>query len=1671
MLEGQLEKKTGSGSLTGFWWSLDANEVSGTWSATRMDPSSLERLIEPKMGGEEPYVTKITQGCRLTADGLNNKGKPMCPQKHPLVSVKGLDDDEEEGSPECSRCSREFHGTHWHCSRCDIYVCTRCEKGCANAEMFGDERQPMEVAVLDHFKILKGKVYFEMTVQKVGEGGLVGLVWSKPDDNYIPGEDLGTWASSSTGIRRHSGADAGKGPAWKDNAVIGFAVDREAGTVLMATLDLPIFQPVLQLTPEQMPQEGSEQNLLLVFSPGEKGALVVNAGQMPFQLKAPTEQGFRPLAEIVDLRTQWRVTLPDNVETWPVYLQPSRQADGTTSLGPKDSFEELEKLVDAAGVHWVRHSRGWSPVSLEALGRACDGLAALPSIIDALEKRGDPNGFRFFRFLVTKARGGDTVNGVSIGQLLLRKDGLELDLSSATAQNPEGACSDGEGPEKAIDGRTSTKWCTSLLTPLVVALAKPALIDSFSFRTAHDGEQLDPVEWRLEASTDSHNWKVLHSQEKASYHTPRRRSAQTSWFDVSGGKGSSDGARKKLIGWTSGARVKAGTWHAVTLAVDLPRSSLTVWLDGEVALEIIDASNPMLRCEGPLSLDPEEGLCLFGRKPLLKKEWGWMLGAQLRRLQLQTQSPHIFNVWAQQMPMGVWICRAPGTCKTQSLFTRNAASADKCWRCKSARLKSGYRPPGDIDPRHPGITVFTVDSFEELLERKKCVFLVLTADWCGACQNMKSGWYALANLLRKSEQVTVGIMNIDENQADRKYFPENHIPVIKLLTKPIISESENTESKPSDRATCIAFEGRNSLPDWLQFLHAHTGLVLEDVLSSNYESYSKEFGVEQMLTTMANAARQMLRDSQGAGRGVVSGKLSARDGSAQSWRRLCDFLYQYCLDPLATDDKKASTSATSEDENELWITLLLRRLREASEAALKAGQPREPLAFLRREVFLQGARPEAFDAVLLGFGDEGQDAELEAGEDFASVPRPTNAKKWSQRWSAVAQQKASARAEPMALPMLQRSWSKVKAALDTQSSARLQLLRDLLLRGLDLDFRLLGDEQPSVLWLAAANDDVEVLRFCLASGADPHREAGGVLPVEAAASSGATQSLSLLLRSGVVVGRAVHFAAAASQLGALRALVSFKADSRLQVNGLSALAIAAALGHDEAAKLLLTQTWGQELPVSPAACQALGLLEGSGALQLAALCGRELTCELLQLRGFRSAADLRTLGSTGAQERVRSVLEPQRWLLLRSLADNTLPNKAPGSSSQMAGAFATGLASSFRTDSGPQDAAQRAVVVAGVGLLRPRILAALLDDAEALALLGAQGAADPLAPSPTPLMWAQWAGAQASSRQLLDAGQTLSNADLEGLRRLGRARRLSQDSKVAAAAGPSASAQLLEPGNWEQLPKAAQLLASTGPAVRIRSLRQRMTFGGAINPDSLLGSAGVASSVPPAPIALNRLSSETDGEAEGAEEAAIAQEAAAVVLLQQLGAERASWIRFLVQREIARGEGRASMAPAQLCALQAVANFADVHAECHTFMPVLRAALMALPACSGPCYRSLVLSDASAETLSRYKPGSMVRWALGTAATRDFGAAMDALASHAELGSLTDSAPRKGILFKVRRTLSARQISEESREVLFLGGSLRVVGLFALAGPLLAAERQLAAASCSAATALERLGP
>ena len=73
-------------------------------------------------------------------------------------------------------------------------------------------------------------------------------------------------------------------------------------------------------------------------------------------------------------------------------------------------------------------------------------------------------------------------------------------------------------------------------------------------------------------------------------------------------------------------------------------------------------------------------------------------------------------------------------------------------------------------------------------------------------------------------------------QSGRRYFPERHIPVVKLLKK--LPQSDDFEQ--NDKPVVISYEGHHHLPGWLEFLSEHTELKLQEILDSNYEAYVKE---------------------------------------------------------------------------------------------------------------------------------------------------------------------------------------------------------------------------------------------------------------------------------------------------------------------------------------------------------------------------------------------------------------------------------------------------------------------------------------------------------------------------------------------------------------------------------------------------------------------------------------------------------------------------------------------------------------------------------------------------------------------------------------------------------------------------------------------------------------
>jgi len=129
-------------------------------------------------------------------------------------------------------------------------------------------------------------------------------------------------------------------------------------------------------------------------------------------------------------------------------------------------------------------------------------------------------GFRFTPLRFREAPNPSTA--VQIADILFFRDGRQLSCSGCKAENLEGKHNSKKGPEKAIDGESKTKWKDKNKKALVVTFPGPVQVDSYSFTTANNNIQNDPVQWTLEGTRDGVTWEMLHKQTK-DFPTPTDR--------------------------------------------------------------------------------------------------------------------------------------------------------------------------------------------------------------------------------------------------------------------------------------------------------------------------------------------------------------------------------------------------------------------------------------------------------------------------------------------------------------------------------------------------------------------------------------------------------------------------------------------------------------------------------------------------------------------------------------------------------------------------------------------------------------------------------------------------------------------------------------------------------------------------------------------------------------------------------------------------------------------------------------------------------------------------------------------------------------------------------------------------------------------------------------------
>ncbi len=132
--------------------------------------------------------------------------------------------------------------------------------------------------------------------------------------------------------------------------------------------------------------------------------------------------------------------------------------------------------------------------------------------------------YRFYRFTPTKLRDDGTANSVQVAEFdFLLSGNSVIGGGSPIVTNPGGDSPGGEGPPNLVDGNAGKKWLDFNKGAAVFDFTDATQIDSYSFTTANDAIERDPVSWTLEGSDDGDFWELLDTQ--TDYDVPTARFA------------------------------------------------------------------------------------------------------------------------------------------------------------------------------------------------------------------------------------------------------------------------------------------------------------------------------------------------------------------------------------------------------------------------------------------------------------------------------------------------------------------------------------------------------------------------------------------------------------------------------------------------------------------------------------------------------------------------------------------------------------------------------------------------------------------------------------------------------------------------------------------------------------------------------------------------------------------------------------------------------------------------------------------------------------------------------------------------------------------------------------------------------------------------------------------
>lgn len=218
----------------------------------------------------------------------------------------------------------------------------------------------------------------------------------------------------------------------------------------------------------------------------------------------------------------------------------------------------------------------------------------------------------YVRWEITERRG--PANSIQAADLVLFNGASRLpnrsDDGTITVSDVDGNNPGGEGPENAYDGAAGSKWLdfnfspsdnegTSGLSALVIQFPEPVSFDSYSWVTANDAEDRDPISWTLAVSGDGVTWTTVDTQSSVSVTTARQ--TEVGPFLLGGGTGKDFGDATSDLA-TSGPQMKSDSVRSTepprARGYEPSAAPSTTVLTGE------PASVPAARCTAATLVEP-----------------------------------------------------------------------------------------------------------------------------------------------------------------------------------------------------------------------------------------------------------------------------------------------------------------------------------------------------------------------------------------------------------------------------------------------------------------------------------------------------------------------------------------------------------------------------------------------------------------------------------------------------------------------------------------------------------------------------------------------------------------------------------------------------------------------------------------------------------------------------------------------------------------------------------------------------------------------------------------------------------------------------------------------------------------------------------------------------------